>query len=178
VRIGSIDDARRGKDLCLTCIELHSATHPGHALVPLRHTPDARTLRGRLGDAATSTVSGCAAALGVISERASMGAAAAEGAPGATAPFTAPLVACARHKAVAVADEYEALGLYQERALLQATENRDAAVAAVLARFHAVTTDILASVEAKRGALAVEVAAADAALDFALTSTSSCREVS
>ena len=163
-------------DLCAACISQHSAAQPDHALVLLRHTPDASSLRKLMGDTAGARVSGCAAAAATAAADPDSGAEtqAAE-TPG---PSDTPLVACARHKAASVADELEALHVFRERALQQAVDNRDAALAAVQARFEALTAGILAAVTAKHAALTAELAAADAALAEASASTGTLKEVS
>ena len=88
-----------------------------------------------------------------------------------------PLVACARHKATSVADELAALDEVEERALAQAASNRDAAYAAVQARFDALESQIHEAIASKRAALRAELQAADAALDAAIAATQTLQQV-
>lgn len=166
-----------GLDLCTVCVKLHSEAHPLHKLAPLVHEPDVRALRARLGAVAVALVDGCAAAVhaarGVLSAVPPLSGTFADQtrAKVQTQEQEAPLVACARHKAVSVAEELAALDEVEERALAQAAGNRDAAHAAVLARFEALAAQIRKAMAAKRATLTEELAVSDTALDSAIAAT-------
>jgi len=79
-----------------------------------------------------------------------------------------PLVACARHKALAVQAELEALAGNTEAAQTQLQATRDAFIAQVAATYTALSTKVQAACAAKRAALEAEAVDADAALGEAL----------
>lgn len=95
----------------------------------------------------------------------------------------APIVACARHKALAVDAELEALEASEGAVLAQTETIRDAAIAAgclpeeVAAQFEACVANIMTTVATKRVALQTEAVAADAALESALAAVAALTEV-
>lgn len=102
----------------------------------------------------------------------------------APAPGVPPLVACARHKAVAVAAALDDLAA-QEAATLQRLEsNRDVAVAEaeafiaeVRATFDARSAELRCKADVKRAGLQTEAVAVDTALENAQAVTAALLEV-
>ena len=87
-----------------------------------------------------------------------------------------PLVACARHKVVAVARELDTLLRYAAVARCQLDAAQGAAASALVSRFGVLSETLEAEVSARRTALDTELAAADAALNVALASTANALE--
>lgn len=186
---GDYGDAAFAHNFCAHCVRDHLHAHPRHVLSAC--SSDAIALRARMTSATRSPVDGCGVALGphlavgtaaqrVISTSCDVGAAS------SMPPMTtcaerssreAPLIACARHKAAAAADELALLMESYERALEQAAANRDTAVAAASQLYNEVTAEITAIVDAKRADLNAEVAAADKALHAAMDAVSILAEV-
>lgn len=158
-------------NLCIACIKQHSASNPGHVLVPVHLTSDASSMRARLQETIGASVYGCFAASTVMDVLPCEADDVNDDLPvpldSTSQSVDTPLVACARHKAVAIANELKSVDRFRESALQQASENRNAAIAAVEASFQTLTNDVLTTFEAKRAALTAELAVADAALDQA-----------
>jgi hypothetical protein len=95
----------------------------------------------------------------------------------------APIVACARHKALAVDAELEALVANESAVLSQIETIRDAAIASgclpeeVAAQFETCSDGIIAAVATKRVALQTEAVVADSALEGALAAVAALIEV-
>lgn len=94
-----------------------------------------------------------------------------------------PIVACARHKALAIEAELEALAVNEEAALKQLEVTLDAVFAAgwpadtVAPLFAARAADVRTCATAKRAALQAEAVTADVALEFALNAVAEMVEV-
>ena len=188
---GDYGDATFAHNFCAHCIRDHLEAHPRHVLTTC--SSDALPLRARLISATRTAVDGCGVALGphlvlgtAVQHVTSMrgdGRAASSMPLITTSSYNesssreAPIIACARHKAAAVADELALLNEMYEHALEQALANRDTAVAAASQLYHDVTAEITATVETKRAALNAEVAAADKALHAAIDAVSILAEV-
>ena len=98
--------------------------------------------------------------------------------PCSTPPPEVPLVVVASRKVAAVVDELAKLNESRDRAISQASANRDAIVAAANEVLAKTQETILAAAEVKQAALNIELATAKAALSGATNTTSALIEVS
>lgn len=152
--------------MCGSCIAEHFAEFRGHVIAPV--TVRARELREQLANAACARVAGCfyepSSNSGVLSQRGS-------GTSDSEQQIVAPLVACAQHKAAAVAVELDSLPAHDADAQAQLSANRDALIAAVHAAHATSLASLASAIVAKRVALETEADVADKAIVLAQTAT-------
>ena len=175
--------------MCLMCAKIHSAAwadtweHSSHVLTPI---PDGRSLRERLKATTLAPVKGCIAqASQEVSDNEQISEKACDDNPShlhsadaETAAQGTGGVACARHKALTLQQELDALEGFFECARQTLVDNHAAAVAALQAGFDAHLAALTKTLESKQFALQNDLVTADTALEESIAATTASLEVS